>query len=172
MKKLIILSLIIFGCSPLQTVTLKGNYNNTQQKEIDKPFDIVWSSVIDVLAQKGLEVKTIDRASGIVISEKTEFKNLVTTENSDGTLKDINAFVVVEPKQSATGTIILPEKVLGSWNIRVKELAPGKTIVNINITGIEAIKTIHLSYSSPVVWDFGGRSTGVFEKWFFAELEK
>ena len=172
MKKLIILSFIVLGCTPLQTVVLKGNYNTTHQKEINKPLDQVWSSVIDVLAQKGLEVKTIDKASGIVISEKTSFMGAFTIENSDGTLKEPKALIVVEPKKSGSGTMVLPEKIHGSWNIRVKESTPGNTMVSVNITGIEATTTIVLAYTSPVVWDFGGRSTGVFEKWFFAELEK
>jgi hypothetical protein len=173
MKKLIVLSLIVFGCTPLQTIPLKGNYKPTHQKEINKPLDQVWSSVMDVLATKGLEVKTIDRASGIVISEKTSFKGLVTTENSDGTPKVPDAFIVVEPKTSAGGTILMPDKIVGSWNIRVKESGSGKTVVSITITGIEASTTIGGSvYSAPVIWEFEAKSTGGFERWFFAELEK
>jgi hypothetical protein len=173
MKKLIVLSFIVLGCVRLQSIPLKGNYKPTHQKEINKPFEEVWSSVIDVLATQGLEVKTIDKASGIVISEKTSFKGMVTTENSDGTPKKIDAYIAVEPKTSPGGPLVMPDKIVGSWNIRVKESVPGKTMVNVTITGIEATTTIGGSmYSAPVVWDFDARSTGVFEKSFFAILEK
>jgi hypothetical protein len=173
MKKLILLGFIVLGCVKLESIPLKGNYKPTHQKEINKPFDEVWSSVIDVLATKGLEVKTIDKASGIVISEKTSFNGLFTTENSDGTPKRIDAFFVVEPKTSPGGPIVIPDKLRGSWNIRVKESVPGKTLVSVTITGIEATTTIGGSmYSAPVVWEFQARSTGGFEKALIAELEK
>ena len=166
MKKLIVLSLLLVGCAAPQVLTLKGSYDAIHQKEINKPFDQVWSGVIDVLAQKGLSVKTIDRASGFIISEKVSFAGVFTTEDEKGNLKNPNAYIVHDSKMDTWGVRYAPRDITGTWNIRVKEgSSPSKSIVNVNIVGIDAkIPDLYM--------DFNAKSTGVFEKWFFAELEK
>ena len=171
MKKLIVLSLFLVGCAKPQILTLKGNYNAFHQKEINKPFDQVWSNAMDILAQKGLAIKTIDKASGIIISEKINFKDTSVTEDALGQPLSPTAYIVTQKNINFLGDTMVPTSVLGSWNIRIKQSeTPGKTLVNVNIVGLDAKIVFGVSNIPDAI--FQAQSTGVFEKALIAILEK
>ena len=60
---------------------------------------------------------------------------------------------------------VKPEKITGEWNIRIKDNGNGKTIVNVNLTNIDATTFIAGSQYSPARnMTFNGKSTGKFEE--------
>lgn len=152
------------GCTP-QLAPLKGNYSDKPFEIIsDKPVDIVWGNVIDLFATKGLSIKLIDKASGLIVSEKTSFASNYTFEDIYGKLQNPNAWVVLA-KISYGGSDMSPDKITGEWNIRIKTASDGKTLINVNLTNIEGSKYIAPSqYTAAQNLTFHGKSTGKFEE--------
>lgn len=155
------------SCMSLKTLPLKGEYLEKPYEVIsDKKFEQVWTNIIDLFATKGLSIKLIDKSSGLIISEKTSFLNDYSFEDKSGKLENPNASVVIEKityegfNQSAK-----PEKITGEWNIRIKDNGNGKTIVNVNLTNIDATSFISGTQYSPARnLTFNGKSTGKFEE--------
>jgi hypothetical protein len=163
----IAISILLTSCMTLKPVALKGNYSDKPYEALsDKKFDQVWSNIIDLFATKGLSIKLIDKSSGLIISEKTSFTSDYTFENTKGELENPNAYIVIEKitfegyKQS-----MIPEKITGEWNIRIKENTNGKVSVNVNLTNIDATRFIAGSqYVAARNLTFNGKSTGKFEE--------
>lgn len=167
-SSLLIFSALLFNsCMTMKPLPLKGNYLDKPYEVIsDKTFEQVWTNIIDLFATKGLSIKLIDKSSGLIISEKTSFLNDYTFEDKTGNLENPNASVVIEKityqgyNQSAK-----PDKITGEWNIRIKDNGNGKTVVNVNLTNIDATSFIAGSQYSPARnLTFNGKSTGKFEE--------
>jgi hypothetical protein len=163
----IAIAMLLTSCMTIKPVALQGNYSDKPFEVVsDKQFDQVWSNIIDLFATKGLSIKLIDKASGLIISEKTSFISDYTFEDSTGGLVNPNASIVIE-KKIVTGynQSLKPEKITGEWNIRIKENNTGKIGVNVNLTNIDATSFIAGSQYSPAQnLIFIGKSTGKFEE--------
>jgi acetyltransferase-like isoleucine patch superfamily enzyme len=125
--------------------------------------------MIDLFAQNGISIKTIDKSSGIIVSERTSFSNSFTWEVSKGYLNNPNAFVVVGRYDNAL-TKIVPKTITGDWNIRIKTVG-NETVINVNLLNLYGEHIVHGTGSSSGYeyhWQKGGqldiRSTGVFER--------
>ena len=184
MKYLIIVTLFFCSCGTTKLIPLRGTYPAMPiQITTDKSVEYVWDKLVDVFAQKGLPIKIIDRSSGLIVSDKSLLKT--TIEESNGQLQDNTAWIVV-PKQhdaslnrtvAITGTTsgpyskqLIPRDVTGEWNVRVKKLENGTTVINVNI--------VNLTFSDYVATGLGTpgyykelplnaslyKSTGVFER--------
>ena len=174
MKKIILKSVFLFAssllltsCMTLQPLPLKGTYLDKPYEVVsDKKFEQVWTNIIDLFATKGLSIKLIDKSSGLIISEKTSFINDYSFEDKTGKLENPNASVVIEKiTYSGYNQSVKPEKITGEWNIRIKDNGNGKTIVNVNLTNIDATTFIAGSQYSPARnLTFNGKSTGKFEE--------
>lgn len=96
MKK--ILSLLLIACvmsaCDLQFTPLKGNYPADYSVTFDKPADEVITDVVEYCFRQNISLKTIDRKSGLVISEPYKIKTY-TFENPDGTLQNSGAIAVI-----------------------------------------------------------------------------
>lgn len=95
----------------------------------DKSVDEVWSKVIDIFATKGITIKIIDKASGLIVTEDYSFLKSYTFETVSGKPVNPNAMVVCSRILNGLGEPMIPEKITGSWNVRVKP-ENGKTIIN------------------------------------------
>ena len=160
-------SLLLTSCMTLQPLPLKGAYLDKPYEVVsDKKFEQVWTNIIDLFATKGLSIKLIDKSSGLIISEKTSFINDYSFEDKTGKLENPNASVVIEKvTYSGYNQSVKPEKITGEWNIRIKDNGNGKTIVNVNLTNIDATTFIAGSQYSPARnMTFNGKSTGKFEE--------
>ena len=141
MKNILLVSaLLIISIKGFGQKSLKGTYQNTPYEiQTSKPFDTVWSNLIDLFATKGISIKTIDKADGLIVSEKTSFLNSYTFENKKGKLIDTTAFVVTcRPRGLDPLTDII-----GVWNVRIKVVG-GKTVIN--------VRHIPKSYRSEIRW--------------------
>lgn len=73
MKKFFFLSLIvilILGCSSYKP---PKTYNFQNWADYALPFDEVWSRVIRFFAESGVNIKTMDKASGFIVTENISF---------------------------------------------------------------------------------------------------
>jgi len=158
----IFLSTILSGCFTQEALALKGNYVDKPIEIIsDKPYDQVWSNIIDLFAQKGLSIKVIDKSSGLIVSERASFDNNYTFEEN-GKLKNPNAYLVLNTVKMA-GSKMVPASVTAEWNVRIKT-RENKTVINVNITNISGHRHYDASQYSPAInVNFEGKSTGVFE---------
>lgn len=176
MKKLLCLFAVIYfiSCTPTKVIPLTGTYPTTPIVFYsDKSFDKVWDNIIDMFAQKGISIRTIDRTSGLIVSDKTklswtfeDFKN-EKHKRSKAIKFDPLAFVVVERIMNTwTSYPFIPDAVTGDWNIRIKKDGD-RTSINVNLNNIYAVyemdyyRETHLAIA-PV--EVKGKTTGVFEK--------
>ncbi len=156
-----VISLLI-GCAPVIT-NLSGNYQDKPfEVNSPRPLDSVWSSVIDLFAQKGISIKIIDKGSGLIVTEKTSFLKNYSIEK-DGKPSKPDAWIVLN-YITYGGMDLKPTQVFGEWNVRVKTNNSGGTLININLNNIDAL--IHYDrtqYTAEKTIIFDGRSTGKFE---------
>lgn len=160
----ILLSASVILSSCFGTQKLKGSYGNKPYViSSDKPAEEVWSNIIDFFSQNGISIQTIDKSSGLIVSNDNDFKDAVTFEKKDGTLEHPKDWVVVERKE-IWGNAVMPT-VTGRWNIRIKSSPDKKTSINVNLTSIKAsYYSTGNKYAPAMNVPLEARSTGVFEQ--------
>ncbi len=166
MKNLsILLSLCLITVMWTSCLTVKtppnlvGNYPTVISVETDKSYDEVWDNVIDYFAKTGIAISTIEKASGLIVSNKVSLKGAVTMEK-DGVLLDSCAYIVIPYEKN-----IVYLDATSDFNVRVKE-HNGKVSISVNLPNIIAKRTVKpvgfqmISYPQVVE----AKSTGVFEQ--------
>lgn len=153
----------LFSCNPQTTIPLKTDYSSPKKVYYsEKSKDEVWSKIIQLFASEGIGIKLIDKSSGLIVSEKTNFIKNYTQEDTNGKLLDKNSYVAVGTYK-ALGRSIPPTNVMGSWNIRLFE-ENQKTAIEVNLTTIEAFYFASNYQGQQVNIPYDAKSTGVFEK--------
>lgn len=175
-----VLSFIVLSCHIPKPLAVQGtNYPKLPiLVKSDKSFEDVWGNIIDLFAQNGISIKIIDKSSGIIISDKTEF--ISTTEDDNNNIVNPDAHIVVGHKFDPGSNKYVPINrslthgknlypIYGEWNIRVK-MDGNECIVNVNIVNLTYDEPQSTSINSSNVFlvsrkilpDFF-RTTGVFE---------
>ncbi|PZX61942.1 outer membrane protein assembly factor BamC [Hydrotalea sandarakina] len=165
-----VLVFLIIGCNN-KVIPLKNSYQSTAYEfstALDK--DETWSALIDLFTTKGLPIKTIDKADGVITTDYVSFLNSYTWENKDGSLINPNAFVVCSKFRGpfTLTTSFTPTTLTGQWLVRIKQVS-GKTVVNIklaNAKGTIGSGDINSQgdLTSVTPYDLQVESTGIFEK--------
>jgi len=170
MKKLSYAAIFLFcACAPTKIVQVKGSYPQPPIITISKDsFDKVWGKTIDYFAQNGIPIRTIDKSSGIIISEKSKLS--WSFEDKNGKIRKSNAFVVLSQIfNDMSAKPYVPSEVTGEWNVRIKPVDSG-TLINVNLYNIQAIYgQIYYSHYTHTIIEpvkVDGRTTGVFEQGF------
>jgi len=147
----------------MKTIPLKGKYPEQSTEYItNESFDKVWDRVIDLFAKYGIPIKTIDKSSGIIIANKSNF--IATFENENGSLIDTNAcFVAVKLIVPANHRVIEPVYVSSDFNVRVKKLEDNNTSIVINVF-INKAEYFWMAAPTPSVFSGKVMSTGKLEK--------
>jgi hypothetical protein len=76
MKKIILFTAMcffIFSCSVYQPPMQKNIQN---QNQYNYSYDLVWDAVINYFADNGLSIKTIEKSSGLIVTEYYKTKNI------------------------------------------------------------------------------------------------
>lgn len=163
MKKLLLVllsGLMLSSCMTMKSTPshLVGVYNVTTSIETDQKFDDVWNKVIDYFATNGIAIATLEKASGLIVSNKVQLRDAVTVEQ-DGKPLDKNAYIVIPYAKN-----IIYKNVTSDFNVRVREVE-GKVVITVNLPNIEAERTIKptgfVMVSAPEQVE--AKSTGVFE---------
>ncbi|WP_149240313.1 hypothetical protein [Dyadobacter sp. 32] len=166
MKKILlftIVTIVFTSCVSTGVVPIKGKYpDGPLRMKLDVPADTVWDRVIDLIADIGLNVRIVDKASGLVVSDPVSFTDKYSTEDRQGAVTDKGASIVTTRLNDENFKMVM-KSVTASWNLRVKEVSPGKSTVSVLLYNIDA---------KGVVDDYRhkGKSTGVFEKWVLDNL--
>lgn len=147
--------------TPVSDKEFKDTFTSTKTKEE------VWSKLIEFFAKSGSGIKVIDKSSGLIVTEKTDFEGTYTVQNEEGFLLDKDALLVCSHYSYIND--VSPNKVLGNWNVRVFE-ENGKTLVNVNITNVDAKYLPENPYSP--YQKFECKTTGLFEKRIFEIVNK
>jgi hypothetical protein len=173
MKKLsliassVTLVLVLNSCGPtFNSIPIRNTYLTTPFTTYsDQSMEKVWSNIIELYATNGLSIKLVDKSSGLIISEQVSFMDDYAVEGPGGKLSNPDAYVVLEKKTGGFGLPIAPQKVLGQWNIRVKETENNKVLINVNLTNLKGeFYSPGGRYDAPVSLAFRGVSTGNFEE--------
>ena len=185
MKKLLLFAVsatIFTSCITQKHIPLNGDYQIKDTYSVQKSKEDVWTNIVALFAKNGIGIKIIDKSSGLIISENTLFQrgykdinSMATFENDKGFIVNKNAFLVCD-RNTIGGMEVKTADISGNWNIRVFE-KEGNVFVNTNITNV---KVYTLSYSLVTHayeqgtnnYIFNCKSTGVFEKMIFDEINK
>lgn len=157
------ISLFLLSCESTKMVPLKGKYSDGNFVAYsDKSKEKIWDNIIDFFAKNGLSIRIIDKSSGLIISGTTSLD--WTYENKNGALVHSDAWVVIAKTQYISKTIEVG-RVIGEWNIRIKE-ENGKTSININLVNPSYYyKNATVATANPTSFKSGYcKSTGKFEE--------
>lgn len=168
MKKIVIISLTIFlsSCTIQMQPLLNNYYPGPQTKQLNLSYDEAWDKVIDYVSQKGMSVKIIDKASGLLVTEPYNFAANTTTEKDSGFLVDENAFIVCNKIKGSLDGYGGATTVLAAFNIRLKKVED-KSELTVNIGEVNSTLLVN-NYNVK----YGCQSTGKFEKMMLDELTK
>lgn len=155
MKKLLLIFvlLVLFGCKAYEP---PKQYNFIRELEFDLNYDDTWTRVITFFANSGIPTKTIDKASGIVITETMDASGLPQIMDCGTPAEGLDLFKFENPT--------------ALFNVQVVKASENKTKVRINTF----YKTLYNRYSlNNGMWVKTGstllncNSTGVFEALIF-----
>lgn len=141
---------------------------NSNSLIIDRSLDDVWNSVVDFFAGNNLNIKIIDKSSGLIISERSYFPSEYVTSN----IPKETSYMAVQFNKifKADGTGM---RCSAEWNVRVTKIDDNKTLVVINIGN--PIVELNMFKGSYTVWErseLQSASTGNFEKFIFSNIVK
>lgn len=145
---------------------LKGKYQEGPfYATVNKNPEVTWSKVIDLFAEKGFSIRTIDKQSGLIVSDPYSFKGSYTFETKNGQPIYPNKYLVVETRNNGLGLTILPDVIEANWNIRVKDSGNNTSQIIVNLTNIKCQYYVAPTRYSSGSWvDLIAKSTGVLEK--------
>ena len=118
---------------------LVGSYNSGSKSEIiNKSKDEIWNKIIDQFSENGYPIKTLDKTSGLIVTEKMSLKNVYTREVK-GKPENPSAYVVIFDIRSSLGNRLTPHIVEGEWNVRVLDLENGTCRVTVNLLNMKCV---------------------------------
>lgn len=166
MKKLILLLVVVSclqSCITIGTIGIKGKYQEGPVKmEVNNSYDETWNKVIDFISDIGLNVKMVDKSSGLVISDPTSFSGKTSVEDKSGKILNSDAYIVTS--RTNDPNVSNPIRLASaSYNLRVKETSSGKSVVSVLLYNITVTGTVD-------TYPHKGKSTGNFEKWILDNL--
>lgn len=162
--------LCILSCDN-KIVPLKYAYQqDAYEFKINSNKDKAWDQLIDLFTKNGLAINTLNKADGVITTERTSFLSSYTWENKHGTIMNSDAMVVCGRYRGmfTLGPSFRPTNLTGQWVVRLKE-QEGSTFVVVklaNASGEIFARSPNANpsgeYSSPYALQV--RSTGVFER--------
>ena len=170
------LMLLITSCFTVKEASLTKDYSkNVSSYESNLTVDQLWSKVIDYFSETGVGIQTLDKSSGIIISQDYNFIIKFTVENDKGELIDSTAWAVCNcttiKDQNGKTTALPPTTSLGNFNVRIKEEG-GKSKISINLLNFRFTRTYSGLYGMQSTSTFQAYSTGVFEKSVMNYIDK
>ncbi len=165
------------SCASVQRV--KGSYPK-HDFITDTPKEQIWTSLISIFAKNGIGIKTIDKSSGLLVSEIGQISK-ISQEDLNGNIEDSTAYIVTDKFIDAPGSWDslgkIPYFVSAGWNVVLSELN-GKSSISINIVNIQAYRNVNsgtnraFSNGIPEKQPLNAISTGRFERMIFEAITK
>ncbi len=171
-KYLLILAVCASGC--IKHVPLQGNYpQGPVIGQTDQKVDVVWQKLINVVSEKGLNVKVVDKNSGFIMSDDLSFQHKLTTESKSGKLVNPEAFLVTSRLNVVKSERFELKKVTGQWSVILSPTANGGTEIKAMMAGMEAKDEMPANQriAGQSVKKYEVYSLQNFEKWLIASLK-
>ncbi len=167
MKNIILFIAVItlfLSCNPIMYPMPGKNYDEISNIRSAKSVESAWAIVYRVFAANGFAIKTSDKTTGEIVTDKYDFGNRFSFVR-DGKPIDSTAWVALSYNKNRGGFKETKFHVLAYWTVQIKPEASGCTIAidmgKVNATGIKPGKS---AYHQEQEYYFAGQSTGVFEK--------
>jgi hypothetical protein len=161
-KIIVISCLLLLGCSTYK-VAKETKIDN--EKTFEMSYESIWPKIISYVSSNGMNVKTIDKASGLITFEKAY---------APASLKYLDCGSMVSPN-SKTESGLDTDKISGgtvSMNFFVEKISEKSTRVRINIFGKIIFAGVATLYGYIPGREERCYSTGVFEKEVFEVIGK
>lgn len=160
MKKVLflLLTLCVFSsCQQKLTRPLKGNYPGDYTEVSFKSTNQIWDSIIQYCKRNGIEIKLMDRKSGLIVSQPYAIKTY-TFENPDGIPKNLSANVIIgcETVGSFKNDCQKPVSIWANINFKLNEES-NKTLITLRLSELRALYSYN-QYLKEI------KSTGFLEK--------
>lgn len=175
MKRLILLFImgINVGCVNLgyHTVAIQNQYPKSASATTSKTFEQAWSRAIDIMAETGMQVKILDKSSGIIVSEPYKLTSTFEDINHGNQLANANADVVCLKEYVGNNYLGYSVNATGNFNIRIKT-ENNQTSITVNLTNIVSSRTTAQYTVNQQNIPIDCVSTGVLERNILKMIEK
>jgi len=152
---LLALIFLLGGCATI----VPPKYPFQATRTYEKDYDTVWSSVIEIFAQRNISIKTIEKVSGIVVSENSKVPFQVQPDLTyNSSYCDCG---------SPGGLVILTD-MKGRFNVFVRKITENATSVQVN-TAYHALKQMGMHFV--LGWNWECNSKGYMESIIFDDLD-
>lgn len=155
MKRFMIAVIFVFlsGCATVPP----AKYNFDLHRDYSKTYDEVWSSIIEYFANTNTPIKTVEKVSGIIVSDDMK----IPFQPTVGTIQSIYCDC------GTPGGFFYYKELLGNYNVFVKKVTDNETSVQINTN----YKTQLWLTNNFQGWT-NCPSTGLLESGLYAYLEQ
>lgn len=117
--------------------SLKGSYEDKAFVGYSKkPVPEVWDNLITFVTKEGLDVKVVDKNSGLMISERTSYVESSCAERKGKPFAP-EKYIVTSHVGSRPDKFT-PSRLTAAWNARIRQSDNGETEVTIRLSGIQA----------------------------------
>jgi len=132
MKHLLLIALLLAtGCATYLPATEKKVEN---ERTLAIPFDDAWGAVVSYVSSKGMNVKTIDKASGLITFERAYDPSFASSYLDCGRMKLASESSKDEPGKSDPKTIPVSSGNV-SLSFYFKKRSAKETTLRINLLG-------------------------------------
>lgn len=101
-----------------------------------KPVPEVWDNLVTFVTKEGLDVKVVDKNSGLMISERTSYVESTCAERKGKPYAPEK--YIVTSHVGARPDKFTPSRITAAWNAIIKPSDHGDTEVIIRLSGIQA----------------------------------
>lgn len=101
-------------------------------------MDMGITKLINLITDEGLDLKFIDKASGLAMSDELSFYTTQTTENKKGKLVNPHTYIVTSRTDGVLPELFRVNKLSAKWSVVLRPLATGGTEIEAVLANIEA----------------------------------
>jgi hypothetical protein len=122
---------LLSSCSGV--VPLKGTYQDSYTFTSTSSKEKIWDNIVNYFTKNSINITTIDKPSGLIVSNNYAFENSYTREDTLGKLINPNAWIVgnFKPRTADSSGF----KIWGNINVHVTE-ENGARKIEVSITGL------------------------------------
>ena len=174
MKKYLLIICCLIGLCSCSEFTykftkLKNKYQETVMTDtLNMNYNTVWYKLIDFIADNNINVRILDKESGLIMTEKINFNKKYTYEDKNGNPLSKDRYIICG-NQFQGATQVHPNSVTGFLIFQLKQ-STKSNILKVNL--IDEIGVFDYSTNSLSSLNFECVSTGVLEKQIFDSVKK
>ena len=155
-----VVMMFVVGCVPQYLAPVPSNIQN--EKIYNVSYDKLWAASVKIFADRVWDIKTIEKASGIIVGESTyDF----------GLTMDCGSFIYPAAGDKKGEKVKNLTEVILKYNFYIQNLSENQTSLKINLSGTGHIITLIDPFAPPVKNILNCVSTGELEQSIFKQIE-